>query len=155
MDAVRHTRLKRLTRLFVNQPLYFITTCVNDRKSVLVSDSVERILVDEWERALARHDWAIGRYVIMPDHVHFFCRSAHSAISLSRFIGNWKQWTSKRIIQLLDIETPFWQEGFFDHVLRSEESYGKKWQYVMNNPVRAKLVPNAEEWKYQGCVDFL
>ena len=91
----------------------------------------------------------------MPDHVHFFCRSVHSTISLSGFIGKWKQWTSKRIIQLLDVKAPFWQEGFFDHVLRSDESYGTKWQYVMNNPVRAGLVQNAEKWMYQGNIDFL
>jgi len=155
MGSVNHKRLTRLRHLFVNQPLYFITTCVNDRKPVLTSDSADRILVGEWKRALVRHGWAIGRYVIMPDHVHFFCRSAHSMISLSDFIGKWKQWTSKRIIQMLDVKAPFWQEGFFDHVLRSDESYGEKWQYVMNNPVRAGLVQNTEEWKYQGNIDFL
>lgn len=156
MSADTHKRLKRLGRLFIDQPLYFITTCVNDRKSILSSDSVENILFDEWRQALDRHGWAIGRYVIMPDHVHFFCRAVADAKgSLSDFIGRWKQWTSKRIISLLGVAAPFWQEGFFDHVLRSEESYSEKWLYVMNNPVRAGLVQNAEEWKYQGYVDFL
>ena len=33
-----------------------------------------------------------------------------------------------------------WQEEFFDHVLRSSESYSQKWNYVKENPVRAGLV---------------
>ena len=33
---------------------------------------VSHILIDEWRNAHERHGWAIGRYVIMPDRVHFF-----------------------------------------------------------------------------------
>ena len=39
---------------------------------------------------------------------------------------------------------------FFDHVLRSDESYSEKWNYVRNNPVRAGLVQNADDWPYAG-----
>jgi REP element-mobilizing transposase RayT len=46
--------------------------------------------------------------------------------------------------------TAFWQPGFFDHILRTDESYGEKWNYVRENPVRAGLVRTAEEWPYQG-----
>lgn len=42
------------------------------------------------------------------------------------------------------------QEGFFDHVLRSHESYSQKWEYVRTNPVRAHLSKTPEEWPYQG-----
>jgi len=43
---------------------------------------------------------------------------------------------------------PLWQPGFFDHVLRNDESYSQKWDY--ENPVRAELVIRADEWPYQG-----
>ena len=45
---------------------------------------------------------------------------------------------------------PHWQKGFFDHVIRSEESYEQKWVYVRDNPVRAGLVRSAEDWPYAG-----
>jgi len=48
-----------------------------------------------------------------------------------------------------------WQEGFFDHVLRSDESYAEKWNYVRQNPVRAGLVARAEEWPYQGEIVYI
>ena len=38
------------------------------------------------------------------------------------------------------VTPPHWQKGFFDHVLRSQESAGEKWKYVRENPVRAGLV---------------
>ena len=42
------------------------------------------------------------------------------------------------------------QEGFFDHLLRSSESYAQKWDYVRMNPVRAQLSKVPEGWPYQG-----
>ena len=45
---------------------------------------------------------------------------------------------------------PLWQPGFFDHVLRNDESYSLKWEYVRENPVRAELAVRADEWPYQG-----
>jgi len=50
---------------------------------------------------------------------------------------------------------PLWQPGFFDHVLRNDESYGQKWNYVRENPVRADLVTDADEWPYQGEIVYI
>jgi len=41
-----------------------------------------------------------------------------------------------------------WQPGFFDHVLRNDESYGQKWEYVQENPVRARLVQWPDQWPH-------
>jgi REP-associated tyrosine transposase len=27
-------------------------------------------------------------------------------------------------------QRPLWQPGFFDHLLRNDESYSQKWEYV-------------------------
>jgi hypothetical protein len=48
-----------------------------------------------------------------------------------------------------------WQREFFDHVLRSSESYSGKWNYVRDNPVRAGLVSTADEWQYAGEIETL
>jgi putative transposase len=47
---------------------------------------------------------------------------------------------------------PHWQPGFFDHLLRSADSYSAKWDYVRENPVRAGLVELSKDWKYQGTI---
>ncbi|MGI9172622.1 MAG: transposase [Chthoniobacterales bacterium] len=48
-----------------------------------------------------------------------------------------------------------WQRGFFDHLLRNSESYSQKWNYVEQNPVRAGLVENAEDWPYAGQIAYI
>ena len=71
------------------------------------------------------------------------------------FIGAWKEWTSKGIKRELGLTNVIWQEEFFDHVLRSSESYSEKWNYVRNNPVRHGFVTNADEWPWQGEIEEL
>ena len=64
--------LRRLSDVWQKQPVYFITTCVDGRRPLLATEKVHAILCEEWRGMSARHGWTVGRYVIMPDHVHVF-----------------------------------------------------------------------------------
>ena len=156
LHMAKHGHLRRLDRVWVPGAVYFITACTQGRRPVLARPAVHEVLRREWESAQERHGWRIGRYVIMPDHVHFFCaeRPEGADHELSRFMGSWKEWTAKNLRESMEGEGPLWQEEFFDHVLRSDESYGEKWAYVRENPVRAGWVATWEAWPYQGFVDF-
>jgi putative transposase len=156
-----HRHLRRLDRIWVDSPIYFVTTCTNKRRAVLARHEIAKILIDEWTLARDRHGWAVGRYVIMPDHVHFFCTPEHEAKTLSKFMGAWKSWSSRSAHKILRprpasaATTSLWQREFFDHVLRSSESYGEKWNYVFQNPVRAGLVMQPDDWSYAGEIETL
>jgi len=138
----------------MNDPVYFITTTTKDRCKILDNEAVHAILVAEWTNALERHGWTIGSYVVMPDHVHFFCKPTHEAKKLSALMQQWKQWTGKRIKKELNLDHTVWQEDFFDHLIRSGESYFEKWNYVEQNPVRANLVAEAGDWPFSGYVHY-
>jgi len=150
-----HKHLRRLEQVWIEQPIYFVTTCTELRKPLLACEPAAAILVKEWQTARDRHRWAIGRYVIMPDHVHFFCAPELDAKPLSIFIGFWKEWTSKGIKRALELPGSVWHEEFFDHLLRSFESYSQKWDYVRENPVRAGIVAKADDWPWQGEIEEL
>src|SRR6476620_7906516 len=66
-----HKHLSRFGRVWIDWPIYFITTCTFKRRPILTCTGIANILIDEWRNAHKRHGWAIGRYVIMPDHVAF------------------------------------------------------------------------------------
>jgi len=110
------------------------------------------ICVEVWKNAHRLYGWQIGRYVIMPDHVHFFCAADVRAKPLPVFVGKWKEWTAKYMHARADVVMPLWQPEFFDHVLRSMESYDEKWNYVRDNPVRAGLAACPGDWPYQGTL---
>ena len=109
-------------------------------------------------RGFEKKQIAIGRYVIMPDHLHLFVSGPHEfrleqwGRMLKLVLGR-----ATRMGRALRRSAPtssavpkIWERGFFDHVIRNAESYAQKWEYVRQNPVRAGLVERAEDWPYQG-----
>jgi putative transposase len=152
MPSPTHRHLRRLDSVWIENPVYFLTLCAAGRRPALANDAAVAILRVEFGAAPKRYGWSVGRFVAMPDHLHFFCvnNEAPSASSLSRFMAGFKQWTAKGILRETGLAQPFWQKEFFDHVLRTDESYESKWLYVRENPVRAGLVSTADDWPYAG-----
>jgi REP-associated tyrosine transposase len=134
--------------LSTGEPLYFVTFCTYHRRTSLATLAVHSAFLVFCKRAYAEHDISVGRYVIMPDHVHLFVRGAED-FHLGRWIGALKQCLGKSMPST-NSHGRIWQEGSFDHVLRSDDSYGQKWEYVRQNPVRAGLVAVPEDWPFQG-----
>ena len=87
--------------------------------------------------------------VLMPDHFYAFVAVDDEKVSLSQWMKSVKNALSKTM-RSKTISPPHWQKTFFDHVLRSAESYTEKWNYVRENPVRAGLVNRWEDWPFQG-----
>jgi REP-associated tyrosine transposase len=142
-------RPRRLNLIYINKPLYFVTFATHDRKRIPSLDVARAALEQCAHRAIENFNVALGRYVIMPDHVHLFVRGGRD-FTLSAWIGGLKRAMS------VTLESPkLWQPGFFDHILRSDESYSEKWNYVRENPVRAGLVKSAADWPYQGEIVLL
>jgi REP element-mobilizing transposase RayT len=147
-------RPPRLREIFqsLGEPLFFVTMCTLHRQRFPSLRIIQESLRDYAERGVSNFNVAVGRYVVMPDHLHLFVRGdANFALAL---------WVKglKRTISTASTtwNKDFrWQPGFFDHVLRNEESYAQKWNYVRDNPVRAGLVARAEEWPYQGEVIYI
>jgi REP-associated tyrosine transposase len=137
----------RLRWIFVHNPLFFVTFCTNERTKLLASDAVHAAFVTFASQANSQHNIAIGRYVIMPDHVHLFVRGPDN-FQLGPWVRRLKQALAKSIA--LKTMSAVWQRGFFDHLLRSDESYAQKWNYVRENPVRAGLITKSDDWPYSG-----
>jgi len=129
-------------------PVYFVTICASKRKRLFANEMVHAAFCEFSARGQREHGIAVGRYVLMPDHIHLFL-CVPPEFNLAQWVRMLKLALGRRLIQL-EHHPGFWQRGFFDHMLRSAESYAKKWAYVRENPVRAGLVAKAEDWPYQG-----
>ena len=147
--------LPHLRTVWIELPISFVTVCTSRRRRVLAAEAPATVLVESWRSTARIHIWAVGRYVVMPDHVHFFASPDSAAKPLAGFVRDWKKWTTHRLQDSLGIAPPLWQPEYFDHVLRSPPSYDEKWKYVLENPIRAGLVGRSEDWKYAGECDRL
>jgi REP-associated tyrosine transposase len=147
----RPPRLEQIFQTY-DPPLYFITICTIHRQKIGDLGTAYRAFECYVRRARDEFGVAVGRHVTMPDHLHLFVRGSDEF--------NLAQWVNglKRAISIplgATKKRPLWQPGFFDHVLRNDESYSQKWEYVRENPVRAGLVSRADDWLYQGEFVFI
>ena len=78
-------RLRRLDWLYTDQPLYFITAATHQKRRLLDQEVVHRTLVNFFERG-QEHEVFVGRYVLMPDHLHCFVAIAPGGKSLSKWV---------------------------------------------------------------------
>ena len=142
----RPPRLEQIFQTY-DPPLYFITICTIHRRKITDLGTAHRAFERYVCRARDEFGVAVGRYMMMPDHFHLFVRG-NADFTLARWVNGLKRAMSVPLGGTK--KRPLWQPGFFDHVLRNDESYSQKWEYVRENPVRAELVVRADEWPYQG-----
>jgi putative transposase len=143
----RPPRLDRIYRT-ENRPVWFVTFCTHKRQKWLASEPVHASFIQFAQRAARQHGVGVGRYIIMPDHLHLFVCGGPEFV-LASWVGAVRQSLAKAA-QRSKIDGQIWQEGFFDHMLRNDESMGQKWDYVHQNAVRACLVGQPDDWPYQG-----
>jgi putative transposase len=121
----------------------FITACTDKRQPWLATDACHDVLTNVWLNSKA---WLVGRYVILPDHLHLFASPGDLDVPLENWVKYWK-WQFTWVHQKPEHR---WQAGHWDRFLRLGESYEQKWEYVRNNPVRHGLVECPDDWPFQG-----
>jgi putative transposase len=116
--------------------------------------------------------WLMGRYVIMPDHIHFFAGDCDSDVPYENWITylksqltktwnrrhqpggrgdpSWRGELGGRGSRRAVHDDFRWQPDHWDTRIRSAEIYEEKWQYFLNNPVRKGLVSSPGDWPFQG-----
>ena len=107
--------------------IYFITFCIESRKSVLANAQAWNTCRAVFEKL---DKWRILSAIAMPDHLHILAAPASRDASISDFAKWFKRWfneayrTSNHRPSVPEgAATDWrWQEGCFDRLLRSDES---------------------------------
>jgi putative transposase len=126
--------------------IVFDTVNTKDRAPWLACDEVHDLLCEIWREATA---WLMGRYVIMPDHIHYFAAATDSPIMYQNWVRYWKSQFTKRH----KVPEHQWQTDNWDTRMRSAGMYEDKWLYVLDNPTRKGLVERWEDWPYKGEIN--
>lgn len=147
---MRHRRdpAHGVLRTWGGPTIVFITANTRIRKPLLDNPRMRDALCSLWSDSSR---WTVGRYVIMPDHVHLFASPTTEQQSLEVWMRYWKHALSQK----LSLPKGFWQQGHWDTRMRSQAQYEEKWNYVLDNPVRKGLVERPEDWPYSGELHVL
>ena len=103
-----------------------------------------------------------SRYVshalcIMPNHVHWLLTPLQNEVNakvgstLGAILHSIKSYTSHKANKLLKREGSFWSREYYDHLVRSSEQFGRLLIYILENPVKAGLCKEWDQWPWTTC----
>ncbi len=131
--------------------VYFITICTKGREQVLseiVGDDahiVPQNKLTEIGRICDKYinninvkyeNVKIVKYVIMPDHIHMIVILHGTMWASSPTINIENIVRSFKIMVTKEIGKSIWQRSYHDHIIRNEDDYKEKRQYIENNPLK-------------------
>ena len=127
---------------------YFLTFCTHSRRRVFEDPDAVHLVRAHFVQAAAREQFGILAYCFMPDHVHLLAEGLHDASDLRRYARDAKQRSGFEHSRLSGHR--LWQDGYYDHVLRDDESSLAVARYILENPIRAGLVDRIDEYPHSG-----
>ena len=143
----RHHRLP-LT-VYANEGVAFAITIGTSPRRPVFSDLVlARECVDALTALERARRCAVIAYCLMPDHAHLLVRPGRGS-SVVAFVQAWKS-LCYRVWRAREGKASFWQRGFWDSAVRTEEGLREASLYILNNPVRAGLVADRAEYPLSG-----
>jgi REP element-mobilizing transposase RayT len=105
-------------------------------------------------------------FCVMPNHVHVIFTPflnertltevkysnplmfESSEPTLGEIMQSLKGYTAHEANKILNRQGQFWEVESYDHEVRNEEEFGRIVKYVLNNPVKAGLVKNWQDWQW-------
>lgn len=91
-------------------------------------------------------------YCIMPNHIHLLIRPFTEddgvQVKLSEIVKRLKSYTSREIGKLNNSTGKLWRADYFDRQIRNESDYYYSVKYILNNPVKAGLIDNPDDWRF-------
>jgi putative transposase len=124
---------------------FFVTSrTYNSRRIFQVPRNAELFL--ETLHHYAREDkYELDSFVVMPDHIHLLITPV--GITLERAMMLIKGGFSHR----LKSNFPVWQRSFTDHRIRDDQDLSFHRTYIHENPVKARLCDNPEDYPYSSA----
>jgi putative transposase len=91
--------------------------------------------------------WAFS---IMPNHIHLLLTTYETNNGyLCKILQDFKKYTGREANKTLNrTGNPFWEEEYYDHVVRDEAEFCRIENYILQNPVKAGFVKEWQLWKW-------
>ena len=131
---------------------FFVTSKTSMGQRLLQSDRAAALLVDVLRSHMAAGRLVVHDFVVMPDHFHALI-GVGPQMTIEKAMQFIKGGFSYRMKKELGYPAEVWQRGFSEVRVEGEESLRKHREYIAQNPVRAGLVQEGEEFAW--CFESL
>ena len=141
----RGTVTLRTGRYSARNRIYHVTTATHERTRWFSDFEIGRMLVKYLAREERCGHVKSLAFVVMPDHLHWLFQLLTSR-HFSTAVNNVKSLTAREINRRNSRIGQFWQKGFYDRAIRSDEDVVGIARYIIGNPVRAGIVGQVADY---------
>jgi putative transposase len=139
--------LLKPTRLISPTGTYFLTFRTWHYRRLFVVEIYARVFLKTLYHYRREGRYALHAFIAMPDHVHLMLTPAQD-VTIERAVQLIKGAYSHELGALIGRNSEIWQRGFTDHRIRDAQDFIHHRNYVHQNPVVARLVLNASDYRY-------
>jgi len=137
-----HRRPPRLPdECYVGPQRVFLTMCTFKRHEYFADPAIGQRVQAQFLSTSARWDVEVVAYCLMPDHLHALLEGRTALADCRKCADVFRRRSALNFRR--EHGTRLWQDGYFDHVLRTEEVTLDVVSYIVLNPVKAGLCPDA------------
>ena len=101
---------------------------------------------------LHKEKYFLYSFCIMPNHVHILIKPLQNVkkgyFSFAEIMKSHKGITANKANKYLNRKGQFWHHENYDHWVRDDKEFHNIIWYIINNPVKAKLVKDFQDWKF-------
>ena len=133
---------------YVGLHQYFLTFCTHERHRLFEKAGAVSLVRTQIERAATALQFAVIAYCFMPDHVHLLVEGQTDESDCREFISRAKQYSGFHY--QAEFGHRLWQRYGYEHVLRSDEAAVSVARYILENPVRARIVERIDGYEFSG-----
>jgi putative transposase len=140
--------MARLARVVIAGLPHHVTQRGNRREAIFFEDGDQEVYLDLLAEQAAKAELAIWAYCLMPNHVHLIL-TPRRAEDLARTVGE----AHRRYTNFINARgrwTGHLFQSRFSSVVLDDLHLVRAARYVSLNPVRARLVTRAEEWRWSS-----
>ncbi len=146
MNNKRRKDIRLPSKIYANPSHVFsITVCTWQRAPLFENPAYATTLTKSLHQGLFAERTKLFAYCLMPDHLHLLISPYTD--SLSNLMGRWKSFIAYQLMRK-GLKEKCWQRSFYDHALRKKEDIKSTAQYIINNPVRAGLVNQWQDYTH-------
>jgi putative transposase len=138
-------------RYYVPDSIVFITQVVNGRAPAFSDERHVQLLRSTLRAVQKLHPFTMLAYVFLPDHIHLLLQPTGQS-TFSQIMHSLKPNFTKAYKNALGITGPvrFWQQRFWDHVIRDVNDLQRHLDYIHYNPVKHGLAKRPEDWPHSS-----
>lgn len=93
--------------------------------------------------------YALAAWVVMPNHLHLLVDVWE--VPLAKLIAGWKSFIAHEANRVLQRKGEFWEREYLDTLIKNETHRRTAVRYIENNPVKAGLVRDPQEWLWSSA----